>query len=116
MATQPTYTRKKGFFGELKNLGTTAVAGTNKVVINTVDTTVAVTDVAVAIAEGTADAVNIYTNSILEAITSDGVVQAIEAKAEITQLKQAHEIQDEEFESIKASITTRRRRNVRQTT
>ena len=93
-ATQTTYTRKVGFFGSIKKLGTTAVSGVNDVTIDVIGVTTNITGSARQISGIARQAVDIWGEDLLEDLNNDREIarahreiDKIQQQAELTALK-----------------------------
>lgn len=85
-----TYQRKTGFFGSVKKLGVTTVEGTNAVVTNTVNATVATTNVMVTATAVLDKATSIWGNDLLVDLENDAKINSIHRELDL--LQQEHEL------------------------
>jgi len=84
------YTRKVGFFGSIKKLGTTTVNGANDVVIDTIGITTDITGGTRMVTTVARQAIGIWGEDLLEDLESDRAISRMHRK--IDQIQQQAEL------------------------
>ena len=94
------YERQRGFFGSVKDLGTTTVKGTGLVVNDTIKVTTDFTGATAVISGVVKSAVNIWGENLLEDLEADRAIDRVHR--EIAQLQQTSELDALRAELAKA--------------
>ncbi len=84
------YARQRGFFGSVKDLGTTSIKGTGLVVNDAITITTDITGSTATITGVARSAISIWGNNLLADLESDAQIDGIHR--EIQQLHQANEL------------------------
>ena len=96
------YTRKVGFFGSVKTLGVTTVAGLNQITQDTVTTAVGVTGSTAVASTVLNEAVSIWGESLLEDLRADQSIDRVHREIERLQQESQLDALKTELEAMKA--------------
>lgn len=96
-STETPYARKVGFFGSVKKLGVTTVAGANDVVQNGTTMLVQTTDIGVTITSIASKATTLWGQDLIADLEADAVMNGLHREIETIQ-------QTSELDTLKARI------------